>query len=169
MLKQKNKAMVQRIYTKLLFTLLLVFGVQAVQAQDYFEPQTNITGYISTEFNYFDNLENYRVTAGSAVSEAGMLVTYMPTSSLRLKTVFVYRPEFEFDQMLNEAFGELSMSKMVNFKVGRFLLPLSPMNTYYYAPVNTSATLPILITNHEFFPLNMDGVSINGAFGDDVN
>ncbi len=160
--------MVQRIYTKLLFTLLLVFGVQAVQAQDYFEPQTNITGYISTEFNYFDNLENYRVTTGSAVSEAGMLVTYMPTSSLRLKTVFVYRPEFEFDQMLNEAFGELSMSKMVNFKVGRFLLPLSPMNTYYYAPVNTSATLPILITNHEFFPLNMDGVSINGAFGDDV-
>jgi hypothetical protein len=40
------------------------------------------------------------------------------------------------------------------------------MNTYYYAPVNSSATLPMLITNHEFFPLNMDALSLNGSIGE---
>ena len=79
---------------------------------------------------------------------------------------FVYRPGYAFDQMLNEAFGELKLSDEVNFKVGRFLIPLSPMNTFYYAPVNTSATLPMIVTNNENFPLNIDGVSINGSVGE---
>jgi len=56
----------------------------------------------------------------------------------------------------------------LNVKLGRFLLPVSPVNTYYYAPVNTSATLPILITSHEFFPLNLDGISVNGSFGEEI-
>ncbi len=160
--------MVQLKTTTLVFLLLFGLGNSFVKAQDFWEPITNITGYISTEFNYFDNLDGYEVNYGTAVSEAGLLITYQPTSTLTLKSVFVYRPEFEFDQMLNEAFGQLALSNELNFKVGRFLLPLSPMNTYYYAPVNTSATLPILITNHEFFPLNIDGVSINGDFGDEI-
>lgn len=152
-----------------ILTLLLVLfvGIPTVFGQSYWEPQTNITGYISTEFNYFDNLDGYDINYNATVSEAGMLVSYQPSSNFIIKSVFVYRPDFDFDQMLNEAFGELSVSEKLNFKVGRFLLPLSPTNTFYYSPVNTSATLPILVTNHEFFPITIDGISINGSVGND--
>lgn len=146
--------------------LVLGFGLKSTFAQDYWEPFTNLTGYISTEFNYLDNLEDYNINYGTSVAEAGILVTYQPSLNFSIKSVFVYRPGYDFDLMLNEAFGELKTSEAVKFKVGRFLTPLSPMNTYYYAPVKTSATLPIIITNNENFPLNIDGVSINGSVGD---
>jgi len=145
--------------------LVLVMGLENSYSQTYWEPTTNITGYISTEFNYFDELNGFETNYGASVSEAGILVTYQPTSNFTIKSVFVYRPGYDFDLMLNEAFGELKTSDFLKFKVGRFLTPLSPMNTYYYAPVNTSATLPIIITNNENFPLNIDGISINGSIG----
>lgn len=153
----------------LITTVILVFviGINGAFSQSNWEPQTNITGYISTEFNYFDKLEGYKVNYASALSEAGILMTYQPSSKFTMKSVFVYRPDFNFNQMLNEAFGQYSVAPEFNIKIGRFLLPLSPMNSYYYAPVNTSATLPILITNHEFFPLNSDGISLNGVTGTD--
>jgi hypothetical protein len=69
--------------------------------------------------------------------------------------------------MLNEANAEYKFNDYFNAKVGRFLTPLSPMNTYYYAPVNNSATLPLMISHHEFFPLNMDALSFNGKIGDE--
>src|SRR6056297_545498 len=152
-----------------IITLLLFFvlSTQLVLAQNYWEPITNFTGYVSTEFNYFDELEEYDVNYGAAVSEAGILMTYQPASTFTIKGVFVYRPGYDFDKMLNEAYGEYSFSSELNFKIGRFLTSLSPMNTYYYAPVNTSATLPIIITNNENFPLNIDGASVNGSFGND--
>ena len=68
--------------------------------------------------------------------------------------------------MLNEANIQYKVGEKAGIKVGRFLTPLSPMNTYYYAPVNSSATLPVLVSNHEFFPLNMDAVSYNGNIGE---
>lgn len=149
-----------------IFTLLLFFvGAHSAFSQSSWEPQTNITGYLSTEFNYFDELEGYDLNYSAAVSEAGILISYQPKSNFSIKGVFVYRPKFEIDQMLNEAFGELTISDEINFKAGRFLLPLSPTNTYYYAPVNTSATLPILVTNHEFYPVTIDGGSFNGSIG----
>lgn len=146
---------------------VLVIGIESAYTQGFWEPVTNVTGYISTEFNYFDDLDGYDINYTAAVSEAGLLISHRPSSNFSIKGVFVYRPGFEFDQMLNEAFGELSVSEKVNFKAGRFLLPLSPTNTFYYAPVNTSATLPILVTNHEFFPITIDGVSVNGYLGND--
>ena len=152
----------------ILAVFITLLSVGTAFSQDFWEPQTNITGYISTELNYFDGVDNLDVTYGTAISEAGILVTYQPTSNFTLKSVFVYRPGFQFDQMLNEAYGQLKVNDYVNVKVGRFLLPLSPMNTYYYAPVNTSATLPLLVSNHEFFPLNADGISLNGKSGEDV-
>ena len=150
-------------YIVLGFALLLS---QRAFSQSYWEPQTNITGYISTEFNFFDELKGQETNYGAAIPEAGFLVTYRPASNFTLKSVFVYRPGYTFDLMLNEAFGELELSEALDFKVGRFLIPLSPMNTYYYAPVNTSATLPIIVTNNENFPLNIDGVSVNGSVGE---
>ncbi|GAF01854.1 hypothetical protein [Saccharicrinis fermentans] len=151
-----------------LTAVLAFFGVQ-INAQDQWEPQTKISGYLSTEFNYFNDLDGYDKEYGVALSEAGILASYQPLKDVSLKMVFVYRPDYSIDQMINEANIQYRLSQNVNFKVGRFLTPLSPMNTYYYAPVNISATLPVLISNHEFFPLNMDAISLNGKFGDDVS
>ncbi|NGP87846.1 hypothetical protein [Fodinibius halophilus] len=150
-----------------ILTLIFVFliGTKISFSQSNWEPETNITGYISTEVNYFDELDGYDLNYSAAVSEAGILISYQVKSNFRIKGVFVYRPKFEIDQMLNEAFGELTFSEEAKFKAGRFLLPLSPSNTYYYAPVNTSATLPILVTNHEFYPVTIDGASLNGSIG----
>ena len=160
--------MVQTKIPLIVLCLVIVVGSSAINAQDYWEPVTNITGYISTEFNYFDDLHGYDVNYGASVSEAGLLITYRPTEKFTLKSVFVYRPEYTFDQMLNEVFGELTISDLLKFKVGRYLVSLSPINSYYYAPVNTSATLPIIISNHEFFPQNIDGISMNGSVGEDI-
>lgn len=151
-----------------IITLLLLFvGTNISFSQSSWEPQKNITGYLSTEFNYFDELEDYSYNYGAALSEAGLLMSYRPTSKITLKGVFVYRPDFEFDKMLNEASGEYSFTSSLNVKAGRFLQSLSPMNTFYYAPVNTSATLPIIVSNNEFFPLNINGISVNGSIGND--
>lgn len=151
-----------------IITLLLLFvGTNISFSQSSWEPQKNITGYLSTEFNYFDELENYDYNSGAALSEAGLLMSYQPTSNLTLKGVFVYRPDYKIDKMVNELSGEYKVSSFLNIKGGRFLQALSPMNTYYYAPVNTSATLPTIVSNNEFFPLNISGVSLNGIIGTD--
>jgi hypothetical protein len=155
-------------HRKLSLLLALVFGFSLnTFAQDYWEPVTNITGYFSTEFNYFDDLADYDYDYGASLSEAGLLINYRPVSKLTLKGVFVYRPGYKFDKMLNELSGEYKINPYLNVKVGRFLQSLSPTNTFYYAPVNTSATLPILVSNNEFFPLNIDGISFNGTTGND--
>jgi len=147
--------------------MAMAIFVLPIKGQDAeWEPETKITGYAATEFNYFDELDGYKLNYGVAVPEAGILASYRPTSRITFKTVFVYRPDFTFNQMLNEANVQYQVANAFIIKAGRFLTPLSPMNTYYYAPVNTSATLPVLITAHEFFPLNIDGISLNGTYGD---
>lgn len=132
------------------------------------EAQTRITGYIATEANYFHDLKGVDRNYGVSLSEAGMLVNYQPIQNLTIKSVFVYRPDLSIDQMINEANAQWKANNVMNIKAGRFLTPLSPMNTYYYAPVNNSATLPMIISHHEFFPLNMDGVSVNGVIGENI-
>ncbi len=148
--------------------LMLLSFVTGIMSQETWEPQKRITGYISTELDIFSELDGYDNNYGVALSEAGILASYQPKENLLFKAVFVYRPDFSFNQMLNEANVQYKVSDLVNFKVGRFLTPLSPMNTYYYAPVNTSATLPVAISNHEFFPLNMDAVSFVGHTNNDL-
>jgi hypothetical protein len=154
---------------KIAFGILMLlgsYGVAFSQANAEWEPQTSITGYGALEYNYFKDLQFFDRDYAMSLTEAGILVNYKPKENLTLKTVFVYRPGYNFSQMLNEANAEYKFTDLLRFKGGRFLTPLSPMNTYYYAPVNTSATLPMLIQNHEFFPLNMDGVSANGKIGE---
>lgn len=148
---------------------IIISGAVNVSAQEStWEPQTSITGYGTVQWDYFKSIESFDREYAMALSEAGILVSYKPTERLTLKTVFVYRPDYDFNQMLNEANAEYKVSDFMNLKGGRFLTPVSPMNTYYYAPVNLSATLPMIVTSHEFFPLNMNAVSINGKIGDDL-
>jgi hypothetical protein len=156
---------------KLLLVIILSAVVFKVYSQDgTWEPQKQITGYIATEAEYFNFRDDSLFTRkyGAAVTEAGILASYQPTKKLTIKGVFVYRPGYSFEQMINEAYGEYHFADALNIRVGRFLTPLSPMNTYYYAPVNTSATLPLLITLHEMFPLSVDGLSLNGKYGNNL-
>lgn len=151
-----------------LFTILIIlsFSVSLFGQEEQWESQFKVTGYVATEYEYFKDIKYFPKDYAFSLSEGGLLVNYQPLKNLTIKTVFVYRPGFKFDNMLNEANVEYKLNNYLNVKVGRFLTPLSPMNTYYYAPVNNSATLPIMISHHEFFPLNMDAVSLNGKFGE---
>lgn len=151
----------------LLFHVVILFVLISVKAQDEkWEPQKQITGYIALEGDYFSGIQYYDREYGVAVSEAGILANYKPIEKLVIKSVFTYRPEYSIDQMLNESYAEYKFKDYFKVKGGRFLTPLSPMNTYYYAPVNNSATLPMLIQNYEFFPLKMNGLSLNGFIGE---
>jgi hypothetical protein len=152
---------------KIAFGILMLLGLSSLGfSQDLeWEPQTSFTGYGALEYNYFKDLQFFDRDYATALTEAGVLASYKPKENLTLKTVFVYRPGYNFSQMLNEVNAEYKFTDLLKFKGGRFLTPLSPSNTYYYAPVNTSATLPMLIQNHEFFPLNIDGISANGNIG----
>jgi hypothetical protein len=151
---------------QLIMVLAISNGFVYAQETTEWEPQKNITGYIATEFDYFKDIKYFDRNYGIAVTEAGVLASYNPIEKLSLKAVVVYRPNFTIEQMVNEANAEYKFSDYLKVKAGRFLTPLSPMNTYYYAPVNNSATLPMIIANHEFFPLNMDAVSVNGKIGE---
>jgi len=159
--------MKRQFLLQLIFVFAIITGTVSAQENVEWEPQTNITGYLATQFEYFDGLKYFNREYGIALTEAGILASYKPLEKLEIKTVFVYRPNFSIDQMINEVNAEYSFGDFLKVKGGRFLTPLSPMNTYYYSPVNNSATLPMIITSHEFFPLNMNGISANGSFGDD--
>lgn len=151
----------------LLMSIPLILSAWNCFAQESeWEPQKNITGYISLEGDNFFNLKNYARDYGVSISEAGFLASYRPMEKLTFKSVFVYRPNYSIDQMVNEINAEYKIFDFLNLKAGRFLTPVSPMNTYYYAPVNNSATLPMVITSHEFFPLNVDAISLNGKYGE---
>lgn len=145
---------------------LLAISFASFGQEERWEPQFKTTGYVALEYEYFKGLKYYPKDYAMGLTEAGLLVNYQPLENLTIRTVFVYRPGFDFDFMLNEACAEYRLNNSINIKIGRFLTPLSPMNTYYYAPVNNSATLPLIISHHEFFPLNIDAISLNGKAGD---
>ncbi len=149
--------------------LLLGLSIATLWAQDdVWEARKQITGYVATEFNYLDNIEGHSKDYGMALTEAGLLVNYQPLQKLTLKAVAVYRPGLTVDQVLNELNAEYKIDDYLKIKVGRFLTPLSPINTYYYAPVNVSATLPMITNLHEAYPMTMDAVSFNGSVGNDL-
>jgi hypothetical protein len=154
----------------LLMSLFVLFSWNCMAQETEWEPQKHLTGYINLEGNYF-NFKNdvlFERKYGISLAEAGLLADYQLLKKLTLKAVLVYRPDFSFDNMLNEANAEYKVADYFLIKAGRMLTPLSPMNTYYYAPVNNSVTLPMVISHHEFFPLNIDALSLNGKLGNNI-
>lgn len=151
-----------------IFLLLISVCIPGFSQDESWEPQKQITGYISTEGNYFPGLNYYDREYGISLAEAGILVNYLPLRKLTIKGVFVYRPGLSVDQMLNEFNAEWSFNSLLNLKAGRFLTPLSPVNTYFYSPVNLGVSLPVFVSHHELYPLTMDGFSINGIYGDNL-
>nr|WP_321454004.1 hypothetical protein [uncultured Carboxylicivirga sp.] len=151
-----------------ILTVILIMTITSVLGQEEaWEVRKQMTGYVATEFNYFDNLKGYDKDIAASVAEAGLLFNYQPLRNLTFKAVAVYRPNVNIDQLINEINAEYKVNNYLNVKVGRFLTPLSPINTFYYAPVNVSATLPLITNLHQVFPLNMDALSLNGSIGND--
>ena len=64
--------------------------------------------------------------------------------------------------IIAELSAEWNFNEQLKLKVGRFLLPLHPANTQYYAPMNFGVALPIFVTNHALFPLNINGINFTG-------
>lgn len=134
------------------------------------EPKLHTTGYLTATAEYTDQKwfkeENKNVAVGLA--EAGLLASYKPLEKLELKTTLVYSHQMvEFQSMLVEASAMYSFSKAFRVGTGKFLTPLSPINTYFYAPLNPSGTLPMLVAHHYLTPQSISGIQVAGAFGDD--
>lgn len=152
------------------FTLLFSSGVYA---QEDWEPQTFVTGYANTIFEWSsldrrDDLGNIKDSWGVGLSEVAFLVSYKPIQKLEVKGTFVYTPYLEdLHGLIVEAYANYSLSDKLKFGAGRFLTPLSPVNQYFYAPVNISATLPMVVSHHEMLPQNITGFQISGAVGSD--
>jgi hypothetical protein len=154
---------------KLLITAIFVSISLGLFAQDeQWEAQKHITGYVSTQAEYINNLKIFERNYGVALGEAGLLCTYQPLQKLIFKTTFVYRPGLLFDQMLNDAYGEWRFNDRIGTKIGRFLTPLSPVNLAQYAPMNIAASLPMLVTHHNMYPMHIDGLSLSGSTGDNI-
>ena len=154
---------------KILFFIILIIGVVQVSiGQDddvEWETQTFVTGYFALNGEYVD-LPVFKDVKGKnmgvGIAEASVLTIIQPLEKLKINTVVTYKPRLHINGMITELSGEWSFSEAVNLKAGRFLLPLHPANTQYYATVNKGIALPIFVTNHALFPLNINGVNING-------
>jgi hypothetical protein len=153
--------------TKLIFivTMLSLSGLLSGQEEQW-EPQKKVTGYLSLEGNYFNNLKFFTRDYALAVPEAGILFTYQPIEKLTFKGVFVYRPVWSFKDMVSEISAEWKLNDGLKIKAGHMLTPLSPINTFFYAPMNLGIALPILVSLHENYPINMEAISFNGTLGD---
>ncbi|TLX78124.1 hypothetical protein E9993_00115 [Labilibacter sediminis] len=153
--------------TKLLvFALMQMVIGNVVLAQQEWEPQTHITGYLVTEMEWV-GLDNLKKDFGMGLGEAGFLASYKPLEKVEFKGTFVYKPGvLNIHEVIVEAYGMYKMDKAFNFGAGRFLTPLSPVNLYFYAPLNHSATTPLLVSHHAFFPQSLSGFQVNGVLGD---
>jgi hypothetical protein len=159
---------------KELFTVcviaFLTLGIFNVNAQDQWEPRFYGTGYIVTEFEYanVDTFETRDQTA-LGLSEAAYCATYLPLQKLEIKGTFLYRNGVEsVDKAIVEAYSNYSFNNALKVGLGRYLTPLSPTNHYFYAPLNNSATLPLLINHYMLFPQSFDGVKVSGEFGSKI-
>lgn len=153
-------------------TMLMAFAaitVLTVKAQDEWEPQTHITGYLNALVEYTD-LDVYKDhSTGVGLSEAGFLASYKPLEKLEVKGTLVYTHHIKnLQELVVEAYGIYSFSDKLKVGAGRFLAPLSPVNTYFYAPLNISASLPMLVSHHIMVPQSISGFQVAGGFGSDL-
>ncbi|MBK3519675.1 hypothetical protein [Carboxylicivirga marina] len=147
----------------LIAAFALIFNHQSL-GQDDWTPRKHITGYINTIAEY-SNQDNLNKNFGVGLSEVGLLVTYQPLPELELKATGVYSHYmFHVSQLLVEVYGMYSFSDGFKLGLGRFLTPLSPINQYFYAPLNPSGVVPMLVSHHFLFPQSISGFQIAGEF-----
>lgn len=149
---------------------LFAFTLSNVVAQNEWEPEFFTTGYVVTQFEYgdiqnFDERDRYAL----GLSEAAFSASYLPLENLEIKGTFLYRPGVEtVESAIVEAYSTWKFSEKFKVGLGRYLTPMSPTNHYFYAPLNNSSTLPLLINHHLLFPQSFDGVKISGETGSSI-
>jgi len=159
---------------KILFLVSLSFVpfiFYAQESEEEWEPQTHITGYMTTTAEYTDH--EYFVDAKKDIAvglaDVAFLASYKPLEKLELKTTLVYtHKQVEFQSMLVEAYGTYSFSDMFKIGAGKFLTPLSPGNVYFFQPINPSGVLPMLISHHYITPQSISGLQVSGKTNGDL-
>lgn len=152
-----------------LFMALFAIASLCVNAQDEWESQTHITGYLNALVEYADLDVLGDNTLGIGLSEAGFLASYKPLEKLEIKGTLVYTHHIQdIQSLLVEAYAIYSFNEKIKVGAGKFLTPLSPVNTYFYAPLNISATLPMLVSHHVLVPQSISGFQVAGKFGGDL-
>ena len=154
------------------FILIFAFiigTIQMINAQETNEewkPKTYVTGYLSLNGEYIHNLPVFRDVKGRDIGlnigEASVLTTIKTLEKLKINSVITYKPKLTWEEVITEISGEWKFSEKFTTKAGRFLLPLHPANSQYYAPMNVGIALPIFVTNQPLFPLSINGLNING-------
>jgi hypothetical protein len=140
-----------------------------VFAQDEWEKVTHFTGYVNAVAEYSDS-KNLKKDYAVGVSEIGFLATYKPTRKLEFKSTLVYSHyTFHVSQLFVEGYGMYHFSDGLKLGVGRFLTPLSPVNLYFYAPLNPSGVVPMLVSHHFLFPQSISGFQLGGNFETSTN
>ena len=117
--KSKTKIIFIRVLA--LFAFILLLGNINGQAEatkpeekksppvikdESWERHQQITGYISFETEYVDNLEVLDNNYGAGIGEAGLLYLVQPLSKLEIKATFVYKPDFDLNFSFVELFGK---------------------------------------------------------------
>ena len=157
------------------FLLFLMLHYMNSFAQGEWKPQTHFTGYLNSIIEYSDhsNISALGVPTekhkGIGLAQAGFLATYKPLEKLEIKSTLVYSPwTRSLHDVVVETFGQYTFNKSFKFGAGKFLTPLSPSNLYYYAPLNPSGVLPMVVSHHMFFPQSVSGFQIAGSFGENL-
>lgn len=156
-----------------LFVVSLLLVNVNLFSQDDWQPRTNVTGYLNTVFEYsmhqdvsatgVDNEKH----VGIGLAEAGLLVSYLPFENVELKVTTVYSPWVNsFQEYFIEMYGAYKINDNIRLAAGKFLTPLSPGNLYFYAPLNHSGSLPMVISHHFLFPQSISGLQVKGNYGD---
>ncbi len=132
------------------------------KAQDETERNVHVTGYINAVGEYSDCI-NLKKDWAVGLSEVGLLTSYKPVEDLEFKTTLVYTHyTFHVSQIFIEAFAQYNFREELKLGVGRFLTPLSPVNLYFYAPLNPSGVVPMLVSHHFLFPQTISGIHLHG-------
>lgn len=156
--------------TKIILIAILGMGfLKASVAQQEWEPQTHFTGYINTiaEFTDVQTYKDADKDLGIGLSEAAISGSYKPLEKLDIKTTIVYRHFVEdIQDLVVEAYGTYEFSPAFKLGAGKFLTPLSPVNLYFYAPLNPSGVLPMVVSHHFLIPQSVSGFQFSGVFGD---
>lgn len=145
--------------------LLFLFSAYS---QNEWKPQTHLTGYVNTVAEYTDLNNGFepKKPIGIGLSQAAFLASYKPLEKLEIKGTFVYNHNIrDIQSLLVEAYGQYTFNDAFKVGAGKYLTPLSPVNQYFYAPINPSATLPMMVSHHIMFPQSISGFQLSGELG----
>lgn len=155
--------------------IMLFISCSIATAQNGWEPQTFITGYINTIAEYSDHADTSVLGIpndkhiGIGLAQVGLLISYKPMEQMEIKSTLVYSPWVRsWHDVVVETYASYKFNPLLKVGAGKYLTPLSPSNLYFYAPLNPSGVLPMAVSHHIFFPQSISGLQLAGETGGDL-